>query len=217
MVGELVDLLRAKGRYDETLIAVLGDHGLRARREYPPFHAGTIDDVVFHVPMVLHAPGVLTSTVRIPWMTSHIDIAPSILDLLGIEADRGLELGSPMWNPRLTDRATYFFARGYLGADGYQRNRQAVMVRYLYGHVSRSDWNGALSFDAADLVQRPDAALQREVDDLVMISAIQTELARTMLPNVGRLARRNVERLGSAGTVRLPDDRTAPRPANPPH
>lgn len=217
MVGELVALLRSKGRFDKTLIAVLGDHGLRARREYPPFHAGTIDDVVFHVPMVLHAPGVLTSTVRIPWMTSHIDIAPSILDLLGIEADRGLELGSPMWNPRLADRATYFFARGYLGADGYQRNRKAVMVRYLYGHVSRSDWNGALDFDAADLVQRPDSALQREVGDLVMISAIQTELARTMLPDVGRLARRNVERLGSAGTVRLPTVRTAPRSDDPPH
>ena len=89
-------------------------------------------------------------------MTSHIDIAPSVLDLLGIEDDRGLELGSPMWEPALADRTTFFFARSYLGADGYQRSNEAVMVRYLYGGVLRAEWNGALRFRATDLINEPD-------------------------------------------------------------
>jgi hypothetical protein len=208
MVGDLVSLLLDKKRLDRTLILVLGDHGLRTRREYPPFHAGTLDDVTFHVPLVLYAPGVVSSTVRIPWMTSHIDIAPSVLDLLGIETDRELELGSPMWEQGLADRATFFFAKGYLGADGYQRSNEAVMVRYLYGGVSSAEWNGTLAFQAADLLRHPDAGLLRTVDDLTMMAAIQTELSRSMLPSIGHLAKPaehrdsgHVHRAAAAGAV----------------
>ena len=211
MVGERLDLLREKKRADSTLIVVLGDHGLRTRREYPPFHGGTLDDVTFHVPLVLYAPGVVKSTVRIPWMTSHIDIAPSVLDLLGITVDRDLELGSPMWDPRVANRATYFFAKGYLGFDGYQRNHEAIMVRYLYGGVSRSQWNGTLRFNAADLLRRPDASTLRTVDELTLMAAIQGEIARTLLPEGNRLSRPPAARDGGSTPVRASRASLPPR------
>ena len=206
MVGELRTVLKEKHRLDKTLIVILGDHGLRTRREYPPFHGGTLDDVTFHVPFVLYAPGVVESTVRIPWMTSHIDIAPSVLDLLGIQEDRDLELGSPMWDPALADRTTFFFARGYLGADGYQRSNEAVMVRYLYGGVLRAAWHGTLSFRATDAVNPSDSKVQHPVDDLTMMAAIQTELARTMLPTVGQLSRAQPIKRVSTGDSRVRRD-----------
>ena len=211
MVGELRDVLREKRRLDKTLIVMLGDHGLRTRREYPPFRAGTLDDVTFHVPLVLYAPGVVESTVHIPWMTSHIDIAPSVLDLLGLQADRELELGSPMWEPALADRTTFFFARSYLGADGYQRSNEAVMVRYLYGGVLRAEWNGQLRFRASDAISS-DGEVLHPVDDLTMMAAIQTELARTMLPTVGRLSRVPVRR-ASTGDADVVNRESAARPA----
>ena len=202
MVGELLALLKEKNRADSTLIVIMGDHGLRTRREYPPFHGGTLDDVTFHVPLVLYAPGVVKSTVRIPWMTSHIDIAPSILDLLGITVDRDLEMGSPMWDPRVANRATYFFAKGYFGFDGYQRDHQAIMVRYLYGGVSRSAWNGTLRFNAADLLRRPDESTLATVDELTLMGAIQGEIAKTLLPGENRLSRPPAARTGGSGAIR---------------
>lgn len=189
MLAELVQLLRDKHRLDRTLIVAMGDHGLRTRREYPPFHAGTLDDITFHVPFVLYAPGVVDSATRIPWMTSHIDVAPSVLDLLGIDTDRALELGSPMWDPRVAARSTFFFAKGYLGADGYQREQQAVMVRYLYGGVSRAPWDGTLRFTTRDLLVAPDESTSRALEDLNLMAAIQGALARTMLPSATRLSR----------------------------
>jgi hypothetical protein len=218
MVGELRTVLREKRRLDKTLIVILGDHGLRTRREYPPFQGGTLDDVTFHVPLVLYAPGVVQSAVQIPWMTSHIDIAPSVLDLLGIQEDRELELGSPMWDPALADRTTFFFARGYLGADGYQRAREAVMVRYLFGGVLRAPWNGTLRFRATDAVTASEGKVLHPVDDLTMMAAIQTELARTMLPTVGHLSRvpqaRDVKRV-SAGDAGLVSRDTSRGPRSP--
>lgn len=224
MVGELVSLLRERQRFDSTLIVILGDHGLRTRTEYPPFRGGTLDDVTFRVPLVLHAPGILDSTFSIPWMTSHIDIAPSVLDLLGIDTARELELGSPMWEPEVADRTTFFFAKSYLGADGYQRKREAVMVRYLFGGVSRTTWNGALRFQAKDLLRQNDQATVGTVDDLMMMAAIQTELARSMLPSApiaalpsaGRRANIVAWRLSKADTASHPRRASpvpAPRPA----
>jgi arylsulfatase A-like enzyme len=182
-LGELMRLLERVGRLDRTIIVALGDHGLRTRREYPPFRPGTLDDVTFHVPLSLWAPGVVDSTVAIPWMTSHIDIAPSVLDLLGISAGRDLEMGSPMWDARLASRTTYFFAREYLGADGYQRDAEAVMLRYLYGGVSRAEWNGQLRFRVSDLLQRADTVARRVARDLRLTGAVQQRLTRTMLPS----------------------------------
>lgn len=200
-VGELVALLKERKRLDKTLIVFMGDHGLRTRREYPPFHAGTLDDVTFRVPLVLYAPGAVTGSERIPWMTSHIDIAPSVLDLLGITVDRGLELGSPMWDPRVADRATYFFAKGYLGADGYQHANEAVMVRYLYGGVSRSAWNGVLRFKTTDLLKEADSSLRGTVSDLNLMAAIQERLTHTMLPGESNLATPPVRRRDASGSV----------------
>ena len=144
---------KEKGRLDKTLIVILGDHGLRTRREYPPFHAGTLDDVTFHVPLVLYAPGVVESTVRIPWMTSHIDIAPSVLDLLGIQdrprpGARQPDVGSGTGRPHHV-----FLRAGVTSAPtGTSGRNEAVMVRYLYGGVLRAEWNGALRFRATDAI-----------------------------------------------------------------
>ena len=60
-------------------------------------------------------------------MTSHIDVTPSILDLLGISEGRGFELGSPLWDARLGQRATFFWANQYLGADGFQEKGEYYM------------------------------------------------------------------------------------------
>jgi hypothetical protein len=99
-----------------------------------------------------------------------------------------------MWNPNVAKRATYFFAKGYLGADGLQRDQQAVMVRYLFGGVSRSPWHGTLRFRAADLLTQMDSASDRVIEELNTIAAIQAQLTRTMLPDERPMAPARVMR-----------------------
>ncbi|HEX7122239.1 MAG TPA: sulfatase-like hydrolase/transferase, partial [Gemmatimonadaceae bacterium] len=183
-LGEAIDLLERLGRLDRTLIVALGDHGLRTRTEFPAIRPGTLNDATFHVPLMIWAPGVVDSTVTVPWVTSHVDITPSVLDLLGIRQGRALEVGSPMWDPRLRDRTTYFFAREYLGADGYIRPNEAVMFRYLYGGVSRASWDGTLRFHSRDLLRRDDSTAVRVARELELVSAVTYLLSRTMLPEL---------------------------------
>lgn len=106
--------------------------------------------------MLISAPKVLSQAVRIPWVTSHIDIAPSVLDLLGIVDDRELEQGSPMWNSALTARRVFIFAQGYLGVDGYVEGDRAVMMNYMLKGVSESR-GPRLDFSPRQLFQTPDS------------------------------------------------------------
>ncbi len=78
-LGEILDLLKQHGRLSRTLIVITGDHGVRTPVEDPAFPRGFNDDYSFHVPFLLYAPGVLHSTNILRWVTSHIDVTPSIL------------------------------------------------------------------------------------------------------------------------------------------
>lgn len=151
-LGEIVAALERTGQRDRTLIVALGDHGLRTSAEFPGFRGATLDDITFHVPLVIHVPGLLQATHAIEWPTSHVDIAPAVLDLLGIDVNRDAEQGSPMWDPRLSRRRIFIYAQGYLGADGFVDPERAVMLNYFLGSVAQTPWNGVLRFTAADLL-----------------------------------------------------------------
>jgi sulfatase-like protein len=119
-LGELIATLEKLGRLDRTLIVVACDHGLRSSESDSSFREGQVDDLTFHVPFLLYAPGIVTAQTNLPWPTSHIDITPSVLDLLGISDAREFEAGTPIWNAGLRDRCIFFFASQYFGADGYR-------------------------------------------------------------------------------------------------
>ena len=138
-LGEIIKLLAAHRRLDKTLIVVVGDHGLRTRDEDPDLPVGTLDDISFHVPMLIYAPQVLTASVTIPWLTSHIDISPTLLDLIGIDRPREWEQGSPIWDPALRTRRTFLFARHLYSADGYHAIDRFVMQNNFYNLVYGND------------------------------------------------------------------------------
>lgn len=118
-LGEIVELLHKEGWLEHTLIAVTADHGIRTRAEDPGFRAGSVSDYSFNVPLVLYAPKTLAAPRWLSAPSSHIDVAPTLLSLLGIREGRGTEQGLPLWEPGLHSRTLGLFAGDYLGADAY--------------------------------------------------------------------------------------------------
>lgn len=119
-IGEIVATLRKAGRLDRTLIVVTGDHGIRTNKEDPDFlPRGALVDYSFHVPLLVYAPGVLDGPENVDFRTSHIDIVPTVLSLLGVDRGRDYEQGMPVWDTRARDRTLFFWAYDYFGAIGY--------------------------------------------------------------------------------------------------
>jgi hypothetical protein len=106
------------GRLDKTIIVVTGDHGIRTATEDPSFEPhGLVPDYSFHVPLLIFAPKVLESQQTIQGVTSHVDIAPTVLDLLGIREVREFEQGLAAWESGRSRRRIFLRAGDYLGAE----------------------------------------------------------------------------------------------------
>ncbi|MGC1686275.1 MAG: sulfatase-like hydrolase/transferase [Candidatus Acidiferrales bacterium] len=148
-LGEIVALLEQHNQLKNTVIAIFGDHGIRTQHEDPNFVGGTLDDYSFHVPMRIYAPKALEAPLKINWLTSHIDIAPTLLDLLGVDRRRELEQGTAIWNPALAQRTTFFLARQTFGTDGYYSGLRYFMWNQLSDTVSAS---ARLHFEIGDVL-----------------------------------------------------------------
>jgi arylsulfatase A-like enzyme len=81
-VGRVVDWLKASGRWDDTILVVTADHG-EMLGDFGLWGKGTFHDAAFHVPLMIRVPG--QAPRRIDAMTESIDVAPTLLDLTGVE------------------------------------------------------------------------------------------------------------------------------------
>ena len=87
-LATLVEGLAARGLADRTLWIVIGDHGEAFGQHEGNFgHTFQLYDENVHVPLVVAAPG-WTRAMRSARTVSLVDVAPTLLDLLGIEAPR---------------------------------------------------------------------------------------------------------------------------------
>jgi len=67
-----------------TLIALIGDHGEGLGEHQESTHSILIYNSTLHVPFILSAPGILPEERKISALTRTIDLAPTLLDLSGI-------------------------------------------------------------------------------------------------------------------------------------
>ena len=83
-LGTLIQGLRARGLEEQTLWIVFGDHGEAFGQHDGNYgHTFQIFDENVRVPMLIAAPGLIDRPVRRQRVVSLIDVAPTLLDLIG--------------------------------------------------------------------------------------------------------------------------------------
>jgi arylsulfatase A-like enzyme len=95
LFGAFLDRIRARGLYDQSLIAFTSDHGEVLYRDNALFqwtHALQLAPESLDVPWILRAPGAASKR-RYEGVTRSIDVFPTLAGLCGIELpeDRGIE------------------------------------------------------------------------------------------------------------------------------
>ncbi len=94
----ILDVLRARRELDRTLVVVTADHGESLGEHGELTHGYALYDAVLRVPLILRGPGVPAGGV-VESLVRGIDVAPTVLGLLGREALPGVS-GSdlrPLW------------------------------------------------------------------------------------------------------------------------
>jgi arylsulfatase A-like enzyme len=90
-IGRLVAELRERGLWDRTIVVLFSDHGesLGEHPRLPQNHGRFVYNALTHVPLAIRVPGVAPRRVDTP--VSVIDVMPTLLALLGVDAPAGLD------------------------------------------------------------------------------------------------------------------------------
>ena len=89
VLGAFLERLRLSGRLEHALVVVLGDHGESLGDHGERTHGTFAYDATLRVPWILWSPAGLSPRVFAD-PVRHVDVMPTVLDLLGIEAPAGI-------------------------------------------------------------------------------------------------------------------------------
>ncbi len=139
LLVKMIDRLKEKGALKNSLLIVTGDHGIRNRYESRQLLKSQhiLDAACYQVPLwVIDGVGA-KPFVRPSFASSHIDLAPSLLDWLDIEFDTDNYHGRSIFTA--TRRPLFFLGGNILPVSGYKEENCFFMEnRYLNLYRSSS-------------------------------------------------------------------------------
>lgn len=85
-VGELLEELKRRRLLDHTIVIVTSDHGENLGDHAIFEHQFCVYETLVHVPLILRYPGRLPAGIRVTEPVSLVDVMPTLVELLGLEA-----------------------------------------------------------------------------------------------------------------------------------
>ncbi|HLH41455.1 MAG TPA: sulfatase [Bryobacteraceae bacterium] len=153
-IGAVVQQLRALGLYENTLIAVVADHGEGFMSHGLLGHgAGVVYQENLHIPLVVKYPGQnrpLTSDL----LASQVDLMPTILAAAGIPAPLGLQ-GRNLKEAQAADSDAIFASARALFPSKKSRKIQGTRRAVLSGTLKFIQWTAGAS-EMYDLAADPE-------------------------------------------------------------
>ncbi len=89
--GTLVQGLKDKGLYDNTVIVIIADHGEEFWDHGSVGHGHSLYEELVHSPLLVRHPTMTTAGRRIPHVVSMVDLAPSLFAMTGVESHDAVE------------------------------------------------------------------------------------------------------------------------------
>lgn len=182
MLGEIVDALRERGILDRTIIMVVGDHGEGFGDKGTRQHGANFFEEGLHVPWVISGPGVPIG--RHEPNASLVDLAPTLLDLLGVELAPAVQATTParsLLRAPARDRVLPFTCFYDHSCRGFVRDHTKV----VYVPETTQSFQFDLARDPDEQSPRPLteelAATLGEVNELIARHRTQTWLQRREL------------------------------------
>ncbi|MCM2257383.1 MAG: LTA synthase family protein [Vicinamibacteria bacterium] len=181
-LGRLFAGLRERGLDKDTIVMVTGDHGQAFGDPHPTWgHGFRVYQENVHVPLVVWAPGLFAEERRVATIGGHVDLAPTLADMLGIKPSPTWQ-GRSLFHPTRPPRA-YFYAVN----DDYLLGVREGRFKYVYNATRGSD-------ELFDLVADPDE--QRNVAEQ------NRELVRRLRRRVAAWRHHAAEHLEGARVVK---------------
>jgi lipoteichoic acid synthase len=126
-VENIVEQYKRLGLYEDTIFVIYGDHGEAFGEHGVYHHDGAIWEEGLRVPLIVHDPKRFDGGERIPGPVHHLDLAPTIVEMLGYEVIDGEYPGHSLF-ALPEDRTLFFGCRPDLLSAARIRGQQ----KYIY-------------------------------------------------------------------------------------
>lgn len=83
-VGALLDVLRARTDFDNTLVIITADHGEHQGEHGQWDHVFSVGEALIHVPLLIRYPTKFPKGERLSGQCQLVDIVPTVFDVLGV-------------------------------------------------------------------------------------------------------------------------------------
>jgi N-sulfoglucosamine sulfohydrolase len=123
-IGEIINDLKAKGLYENTIIIFMGDNG-----RCNIFGKGYLHDIGLHVPLIVNWPGGIDGGIIREDIVTGVDITATILDFAGVEIPGFMTGKSFMRDDYQRD---YSFATRDLWDEVMEKSRSLSTSQYTY-------------------------------------------------------------------------------------
>ncbi len=129
-IGRMIQVLKDKGIYDNTMIIYTSDHGEHLGYHHQILKGGFLYESIMKSPLIIKYPKSQFAGTKNEKLVSNIDIAPTILK------SAGLKIPETMSGHDLTESSfsrDYVFAHNSLGAQTMVRSEQYKLIRNRKG------------------------------------------------------------------------------------
>lgn len=184
VIGMVMDALKQRGLYEDSLVALISDHGeMNGRRATVDKGVYLYPDVL-RVPMIVKAPGKRTAGQTIDAPVSLLDLSQTLLDVAGIQAQAKFDGESLLplihGQAKTADRTLLFFGGWHVGVNfacGLQ-HRFPDGKHYLYAYNCTSTVDELYDMannDAFNLIDDAQHASVREEMIRLLGAALQAD------------------------------------------
>lgn len=124
-IGRIVETLKKRGMYDNTMIIYTSDHGEHLGYHHQILKGGYLYESIMKVPLIIKYPKSKYAGEQVHNLVSNIDLAPTIIEVAKLEVPKSMS------GQNLVDRSIkreYIFAHGWLGAQAMARSDRYKLI-----------------------------------------------------------------------------------------
>lgn len=156
-----------------TLVILTADHGEQFLEHGVFFHKTQLYDELIHVPLIMRLPGIIPRGKKITNLIGHIDIMPTILDLLNIHGDNIMQGHSltPLFSGENGFQQAIFSETKF-----YARHTKAIRTNKLKFMENHNFIMNSYSYELYDIEADP-----KELNNLIDKNPKETEAFKAWL------------------------------------
>jgi arylsulfatase A-like enzyme len=153
-LGSILELLSVSGLAENTLVVLVSDHGDEFMEHGLLGHASTVYEELLRVPLFFSWPAGLPSGLRVETSVDLMDVAPTILNLVGVHVPESMKGESLVSTIRGDGGAAHAESRSFV-AESYSRS--AIALRHGRWKLIRTLTDPQNTGNMLKLLKWPDA------------------------------------------------------------